>query len=255
MKDPIFNAARLMILAKIDSKNNFLKEEIKQEPFGNENIENKRELIVLVGPPAVGKSTYIANKFKPEEVIIVSRDDIAEEISLANGLTYDDLFIVPPSNSIIGDLVPNMEKFGAIVKAPSSTPWTSVMFEKILQINVSINQALFDRFAQAFNSNKNIVVDMTNMGPGARRKILNRIPRSIKNSLFKRAVVFQLSDSNLPELLKRAEKREELARKSGRVKTVPVNVIMDMIKNFQAISPEEGFDKVDSLSTFTHSPE
>ena len=66
---------------------------VSQDEFGEENKDNKKELVVLVGPPAVGKSTYIARKFDPNDVSVVSRDDIVDEVAKGMNLTYDDMFV------------------------------------------------------------------------------------------------------------------------------------------------------------------
>ena len=52
----------------------------------------KNKFIVLVGPPAIGKSTYTKNVLSPLEPEIISRDDIVEEVSNENGLTYNEYY-------------------------------------------------------------------------------------------------------------------------------------------------------------------
>jgi hypothetical protein len=46
------------------------------------------------------------------------------------------------------------------------------------------------------------------------------------------------------------KKRSEEIRSNGGSKTIGEDVIYKMIKSFQQISPEEGFDKVDTVNTF-----
>ena len=42
--------------------------------------EHKRKLYILVGPPAVGKSTWIQNNLNPSTSYIISRDKIFEDV-------------------------------------------------------------------------------------------------------------------------------------------------------------------------------
>ena len=46
---------------------------------------------VLVGPPSVGKSTWINKTFGESKPYIINRDDIAEKVAEEYGWTYDDI--------------------------------------------------------------------------------------------------------------------------------------------------------------------
>ena len=50
------------------------------------------ECIMLVGVPASGKSTWLADSAKHEYYLIVSTDKIIEELADIYGLTYDQIF-------------------------------------------------------------------------------------------------------------------------------------------------------------------
>ncbi len=222
-------------------------EDVSQEEFGIENHTNKKEIIVLVGPPAIGKSTFIKNKFPKGSVSLVSRDDIVDEISGSMGLTYDNMFETPPEDSVIGQPVPGKEKFGVVEKAPTWMKWAEKVYSKIQEANNLINQTLEERFKNAVDSGRNVVVDMTNMTANARKNALKYVQGK---DFFRRAVVFTLQNSDLPELLKRMTARSETIKAAGGSKTIGSEVINRMIGSFQKISPEEGFDKVDTIYTF-----
>jgi predicted kinase len=53
-------------------------------------IADKPELIVMVGLPGSGKSTFI-RKWYPNYVV-VSSDDVIEKLAAADGKTYDEVF-------------------------------------------------------------------------------------------------------------------------------------------------------------------
>lgn len=242
----------LPILLKVSEK--FMKfkkwffESIVQQESGKNNDFDKKEIVVLVGPPAIGKSTYIANKFPKNSVYIVNRDDIVDEVSGSMGLTYDNMFETPPDDAIVGKELPGKEKFGVVLEAPPWMKWAKKVYSNVQEANNLINKKLEERFKAAVNSGKHIIVDMTNMTVGARKSALKYVEGK---DYFKRAVVFTLKDSDLPKLIQRMKTRSELIKSQGGSKTIGEDVINRMIKSFQQVSPEEGFDRIDSFYSFT----
>lgn len=100
-----------------------------------EIVETKQpKLTLLIGPPASGKSTWIKNNRKNE--VIISRDNIVEELANKKGLSYADSF--------------NDKELQNEVN-------------KQLQKDIHFN----------FYNEKNIIVDMTNMSKSSRSKFLN----------------------------------------------------------------------------------
>jgi predicted kinase len=215
---------------------------VSQEEYGIENHQNQTEIVVLVGPPAIGKSTYIKSKYPESD--IVSRDDIVDQVSNSLGMTYDDMFQTPPKDATIGTTT---DKFGTVLNAPSWMTWTPTVYSNVLQANKIINEKLEERFRNAVLSGNDVIVDMTNMTASARKNALKYVQGK---QYFKRAVVFTLQESNLPELLNRMKSRSESIKANGGSKTIGEDVIIRMVKSFQQISPDEGFDKVDTVSTF-----
>ena len=72
----------------MENFNKFLAEQ-EQQPT--------RKLIFLVGPPAVGKSTWIRdNADIVGDYVIINRDDVIEKITGQQQQTYDDFFTRPP---------------------------------------------------------------------------------------------------------------------------------------------------------------
>jgi predicted kinase len=154
---------------------------------------------------------------------------------------------MPSIDSQIGTLAQGKEKFGTIEKAPSWMTWTDKVYSNIQKANNLINSKLEEKFKRAVDSGRHVIVDMTNMTIGARKGALKYVEG---RDFFKRAIVFTLQDSNLPELIRRMKSRSEEIKANGGSKTIGEDVIDRMIKNFQKISPEEGFDKVDTVNTF-----
>jgi predicted kinase len=209
------------------------------------NID-KRKIYVLVGPPSVGKSTWIKNTFSDIQPYIISRDDIVEQIADNLGWTYDDLFVVPPEGSKLGDYD---KKYGKVIQSPR------LSFSKVLEANNKVQVLLTKRFSNAVNSGKDIVVDMTNMTAGARKNALKAIQGS-ENLFEKIAVVFPFEGAE-EIIIDVARKRAEAAERMGKSKTLPDSVMRNMFASFQKVTPDEGFDKViqqdnrELLSTLT----
>ena len=200
-----------------------------------------KKIYVLVGPPSVGKSTWVKQTFKDVEPYIINRDDLAEEVASQYGWTYDDMFITPPQDSVEGD---TSDKYGDVIKAPSYMNWPGapkVVYDKVVEANGKVQKLFNERVAGA-KGQDNIVVDMTNMNSGSRKSALKAIEGS-ESDYQKVAVVFNFKGAE--DIIKSvAQKRAEEAKKMGKSKTISAEVMDRMFKNYQEVSPEEGFDEV-----------
>lgn len=209
--------------------------------FLNEAQEQKK-IFVLVGPPSVGKSTWISNTFGQSKPYIISRDDIAEAVAEQFGLTYDDMFVMPPPGSKLGDKDPN---YGTVIESPPSMKWNPFQYDKVVKANKRINGWLYKKVKEAPSSGKDIVIDMTNMTVGARKRALEAIEG--KESEYKKiAVVFEFEGSE-DLIIQSAQKRAEITKQMGKAKTVPTSTIKKMFASYQKVTPNEGFDEVISV--------
>lgn len=204
-----------------------------------EDSGEKKKIYVLVGPPSVGKSTWIRETFGDAQPYIINRDDIAESVAEGYGWEYDDMFAAPPKDAEEGD---EDEKYGTVVKSPSWMTWQSLSFDKVLQANGEVQKLFSDRVASASGSDQDIVVDMTNMNAGARKAALKAIEGK-EQDYEKIAVVFNFRGSE-ELIMKVAEKRAETAKRMGKSKTIPPEAMRRMFSAYQDVSPDEGFDKV-----------
>ena len=210
-----------------------------KKPF-LESLE-KKKLFVLVGPPAIGKSTWIKKTFE-EKPYIISRDDIVDHIAGSMGMTYDDMFASPKAEETLGT---ENDKYGIVVKSPAFMTWQPLSYSKILEANEKINNLLKERMRNATKSESDIVVDMTNMTANARKQAL-KILEGNEHEYEKIAVVFDFKGAE--DIVKRmSRKRSDEIKAVGGSKTIPDNVLDRMMSSFQDISPEENFDKVVSV--------
>ena len=207
--------------------------------FFKENLQNSnKKIYVLVGPPSVGKSTWIKQTFVDIEPYVINRDEIVEQVAKTYGWTYDDLFVAPLPDQGEGDV---SEKYGTVVKSPEYMTWQPLSYDKVLEANGKVAE-LFNKKVLEAKGQENIVVDMTNMNVGSRKGALKAIEGS-EDEYKKIAVVFNFKGAE--EIIKKvAQKRAEEAKRQGLSKTIPPEAFDRMFKSFQEVSPEEGFDEV-----------
>jgi len=198
----------------------------------------EKKIFVLVGPPSVGKSTWLKNTFTDIKPYIINRDDLVEQVAQQYGWTYDDLFVNPPKDSKLGDV---SEKYGEVIKSPDYMSWSPLSYDKVLEANGKVTDLFNKRVSEAAGQD-NIVVDMTNMNVGSRKGALKPI-QGLEDEYKKIAVVFNFKGAE--DIIKKvASKRAEEAKALGKSKTIPDSAFDRMFSSFQEISPEEGFDEV-----------
>ena len=212
---------------------------ISESKLIKEFDETRKNIFVLVGPPSVGKSTWIRNHFRDGNPYIINRDELVEKIASGYGWTYDDMFASPAKEEEIGA---TDEKYGNVVASPSWMTWSDKVFDKVLEANGKVQSEFMNKVSGAVPSGKDIVVDMTNMSAGARKGALKAIEGS-EGEYEKIAVVFKFQGGE--DVIKQmAAKRAAEAKAQGKSKTIPDAAFDRMFKSFQNVSPEEGFDQI-----------
>lgn len=222
------------------------------------NKESKQTVYVLVGPPAIGKSTYIKANPAFKDATIISRDDIVTAAAGKLNLTYDDLFKYPPQDAIKGEKVQGFEKFGPVVDNthPKMKEAFPLAYANTLKINALVDGTVAERFSKALKSGQDIVVDMTNMDKRARA--MNLAPL-VGHDVKKVAVIFNFQDKDTLDILsKLAYRRAQDLKKQGGSKTITPDIIEKLLKSFERPTPDEGFDSIydfDTLPTLRKSLE
>lgn len=94
---------------------------------------------ILAGIPCSGKTTYVRNNILHlDDYVILSTDDILEEMAEVLGMTYNEAW-------------------------PDYYHWANVIF--------------WERFHAAVAERKNIIIDRTNLTPKTRASVLSQLPK------------------------------------------------------------------------------
>lgn len=188
------------------------------------------ELIMLVGVPGSGKSTY-SQKFVEAGYKIHSSDEIREELSRKNkinelknkGISFDE-------NDIVGD--------------PNDQSVSAQTFKK-----------MFGRTVYDLKSGKNVIYDSCNTHFPSRKRTLKNLKEALKDvDVTFSCIYFDISKEECIRRNKeRQEQGSEIIDKFGNKRTVsrivPVEVIERMYDNLQKNPPsiDDGFDKIEVI--------
>ena len=201
----------------------------------------EKTLMILVGPPAIGKSTWIEQN--APDAFVINRDDIVIEVAKRSGMTYDDLFAAPDKELPIGHVD---DKYGEVIAKPEGFPpfLPDTLWDKVVQANNDVAEVFKQRFPEAVKSGQDIIIDMTNMSVGARKGIIGNFEGAVKD-YKKVAVVFNFEGSDLQKAIKKvAGIRAKEIKAQGGSKTIPDSAFDRMFASYEPISPTEGFDEV-----------
>ena len=211
---------------------------IINEVLENENTRPPR-IFVLVGPPSVGKSTWIQSTFGDMSPFVINRDDIVEQVADTYDWTYDDMFVTPPEDAQIGESDP---KYGDVQSPPSWMTWAQSVFSLVMEANGKVQAAFNQRVSGAAPSGQDIVVDMTNMNAGARARAMAAI-EGRQDDYEKIAVDFKFEGAE-EVIMSVAQKRAEAAQRMGKSKTIPPAAFQRMFGAYEAPTLDEGFDSI-----------
>jgi len=211
---------------------------------------SEQTIYLLIGPPSIGKSTYIKSAFDPSTTTIISRDDIVQKIALSHGLTYDDLFEFPPKDTPVGVLVPGFEKFGETIPTNDRLKHISpVSYSNIVDINQVADDQLKNKFDSALSLGNDIAIDMTNMKKISRADFIKQA-KSQNENIKVVGVVFNFQDPDTLDILKKmAERRRIEDLKKGLKKTITPEVFARIISSYEPPEESEGFDAIENVDT------
>lgn len=110
-----------------------------------QDVKAGPEIIVMIGLPGSGKSTWRDNMLanSPDSYVVISSDDELESMADHEGISYSEAH------------------------------------KKYIGKSTAISK---QKFREAINKGKNIIWDQTNLSPKKRKGILNQVPASYKKT-------------------------------------------------------------------------
>lgn len=223
----------------------WLTEEKKKEPVKNKNF------YVLVGPPAVGKTSWIADfiESQSETFVVLSRDQIIEDqIFPKYKFSNNELYtIAPPKDAEVGKKIDGMENFGKVIMDKKGRK----AFEHILRANAEVEETLKKEIKGALRIEpENIIVDAINATDRERAISLDIVKN--KPNYKKIAIYFEFKpyqDQIKDRAAKRAMSlRKELGKEFDR--TIPDKVYEAIFSRITIPHITEGFDEVYAYDSF-----
>ena len=207
------------------------------------------DLFVLIGPPSVGKSTWISENVP--NAYVISSDEVTESVAASHKMSYDDMFEYPEQEFLrSGEPNPayNPDEihplFGKVVD--QGIPWKKWLPKAYEKVNAAEIQAL-DKLEQvkkdAKLSGQPIVVDMTNMNTAIRKRIIDQMLQYTGMPLRKVGVVFEFEGAE-QDIKNVAASRNVLKQMAGKgPKTIPDVAFDRMMGGYEPPAAGE-FDKV-----------
>ena len=219
-----------------------------------------KHIFMLIGPPSIGKSTWIRENVP--DAFIISSDETVEAAAKSAGFTYDDLFAGYPTEEQLN--MPKLDqdgnpmidkntgkpilkgyvhpKYGPI--ADQQIGWKSFKPDAFQFTNAAEKKAddELERLKTiATQSGKPIVVDMTNTSAHIRKMVMDQINPG--SEFIKVGVIFEFAGAE-EDIKHLARTRNTLRQLQGKgPKTIPDGAYDRIMGGYQA--PEEGeFDQV-----------
>lgn len=226
-----------------------MKEIMKEwRSFLNEQSQEKKKIYVLVGPPSVGKSTWIRQN--AADAYVVSSDEITIQVARERGMTYDDMFDYPPQPTN-RDGSPNASfdpsyvhpKWGEIIDQQLAwKKWMPKAYRKVNDAEVEVQKRIEQRYANATSAGTDIVLDLTNMNKNSRKFAIQKLGDISNFDL----VAINFDWNNDVDFLKKssAERSQREFEETGMKKTIPPAAFDRMIGGYERPAEEEGFTDV-----------
>lgn len=214
----------------------------------------KKEIYILLGPAAIGKTTWINSVgFIKEKLAIISRDDVVRDVSKKYNLDFDDLYHFPPHDSKPGQLIPGFEKYGKVIKSPSIVKHLHPFsYQYLDSVNAEINYTFYNQFQYAVRNPDidYVVVDRVHLRKKERDSYLNLLA-SHRYDYYISAIQFNFQDPDTLNIIsKMSELRTKKMKAAGeRYRTVPREVQANMIKFYEPIKTSEKFDAIINVDT------
>jgi len=214
----------------------------------------KKEIYLLLGPAAIGKTTWIKSVGFPEhKLAIISRDEVVKNVSAKYDLSFDDLYHFPPHDSKPGQFIEGFENYGRVIVSPDIVKHLHPFSYKYLDnVNAEINYTFYNQFQHAVRDPNidYIIVDRVHMRRTEREAYLSLLGPD-RTDYYISVVVFNFKNPDTINIISKASaiRTKEMKIAGGRYRTVERKVQENMIKFYEPISEEESFDVIIDVDT------
>lgn len=190
-------------------------------------MQKKHKIIVMVGLPASGKSTYINDRLNGHSAnYIISDDDITNEVANEVGFTYNEMFYEPEAHMDDGHIHP---KYGEVITIDLETKKRLKIkgqkcYKRLYHTKEEEYRRLQNRFKESLQQHKPIIIDMPNLTIESRETIIDEILKykDQHQIVTVEHVEFKYGDITLLQNI--AELRRLKVEKEGGTKTIPKEV-------------------------------
>jgi predicted kinase len=234
-------------------------------------FKNKKEYVLLVGPPGSGKSTFIKKLQKNNDYDIINRDDVVIEVAERNGLTYKEMFsrpnhiflktgknLIPDDSDFYVDngnkYLKNFEYLGEIVDVDPNeylSKLSPTKFKKLYELNVEVEDIINKKLEYSIRKKRNIIIDMTNNNEYNRKQIIGKL--KFNRHFYKViAAVFNNGGQGMEDILIKINRLRDIPlAKIGRDKVISDETIRRFLNNYEPPTKSEGIDKIIFVDTKT----
>lgn len=220
--------------------------------------QEKRLVYVLIGPPAVGKSSWIADNVD-SNYIVVSKDKIIEDVIFPTyNLVNNDIFKQKVGSLKPGEEHPDPEKkkLGKVVSyrrfsRSKGIEVEELAFENAKAAGEELNLLYDAEMKKAISSNKNIVVDAMHMSRSTRKSTLEQFSADqfkIIGVVFPHQGYEKRIAASAEERAKKFLQDPRFEKKFDR--SISKEDYEEIYASYEAPSKSEGFDELITYNRF-----
>lgn len=138
-----------------------------------------KKIKMLVGTNKNEKQEYINDRYNNKQVIILSKDNVREQIALKYGLSYYETLLIPNDfDNGTDEYIKAVKTYGNIEETKNNNSNVPSCFHELGKINKEINDE-FKKIKKDFllrnNDNKTIIIDTINIDEKSRIDILKEL--------------------------------------------------------------------------------
>jgi len=208
----------------------------------------KNKIILLVGSASVGKSTYIKNNYADKDkYLILGYDDIKLEILKEYNLGFDDFWKYPPEDSKIGDIHGNL---GVVAEATIPGNGEKYLFYPVVnEMNEIYSNKVLNMFKECANTDKEVIIDVTNMTVEQRKDSVENITRLVPDKEFEiEAIDLSVQSKQSKKLVEILALLRSYSLKGDKRDFMDPESISESVNRYEAPTLEEGLDSIVTMS-------